>query len=140
MIWGKHDLISNSTDDYAVNFPHQIHQNFDNYQDTILLIDKGEKQVSSTVGHNLMHGHPFASQRFEQANDNLSKIKDVLISGDVDAFIQIVESEALTLHAMMMTSLPYSDPLHRQALALAPVLRKPFSRAQLSALIRTEAA
>jgi diphosphomevalonate decarboxylase len=28
-------------------------------------------------------------------------------TGDLDAFIQIVESEALTLHAMMMTSLPY---------------------------------
>ncbi|NVO57770.1 PAS-domain containing protein [Rhodobacteraceae bacterium B1Z28] len=40
---------------------------------------------------------------------------------------------------ILMTSLPYSDPLHRQALAMAPVLRKPFTRAQLSALIRTEA-
>lgn len=44
------------------------------------------------------------------------------------------------LACILMTSLPYSDPLHRQALAIAPVLRKPFSRAQLSALIRTEAA
>jgi diphosphomevalonate decarboxylase len=26
---------------------------------------------------------------------------------DLDAFIKIVESEALTLHAMMMTSMPY---------------------------------
>jgi len=41
---------------------------------------------------------------------------------------------------ILMTSLPYSDPLHRQALTMAPVLRKPFTRAQLSALIRTEAA
>ena len=39
-----------------------------------------------------------------------------------------------------MTSLPNSDPLHQQALALAPVLQKPFSQAQLSALIQTEAA
>ena len=44
------------------------------------------------------------------------------------------------LPCILMTSLPYSDPLHRQALTLAPVLRKPFTRAQLSALIRTEAA
>ncbi|CUJ98012.1 Blue-light-activated protein [Ruegeria denitrificans] len=44
------------------------------------------------------------------------------------------------LTCILMTSLPYSDPLHRQALTLAPVLRKPFTRAQLSALIRTEAA
>ncbi|WP_082029780.1 PAS-domain containing protein [Ruegeria sp. ANG-S4] len=44
------------------------------------------------------------------------------------------------LACILMTSLPYSDPLHRKALNLAPVLRKPFSQEQLSALIRTEAA
>ncbi|WP_425044989.1 PAS-domain containing protein [Primorskyibacter sp. S87] len=40
---------------------------------------------------------------------------------------------------ILMTSLPLSDPLHREALAHRPVLRKPFTRAQLGALIRTEA-
>ncbi|TMV04796.1 response regulator [Ruegeria sediminis] len=44
------------------------------------------------------------------------------------------------LPCILMTSLPLSDPLHREALAQGPVLRKPFSRAQLSALIRIEAA
>ena len=39
--------------------------------------------------------------------DNLSKLIDIFKSGDLNAFIQIVESEALTLHAMMMTSMPY---------------------------------
>jgi diphosphomevalonate decarboxylase len=72
-----------------------------------LLVDKGEKQVSSTVGHNLMYGHPYAQNRFKQANDNLSKLSKILQKGDLKGFIEIVESEALTLHAMMMTSLPY---------------------------------
>ncbi|WP_298849068.1 PAS-domain containing protein [uncultured Ruegeria sp.] len=44
------------------------------------------------------------------------------------------------LSCILMTSLPNSDPLYQRALALAPVLRKPFSQAQLSALIQTEAA
>ena len=34
-------------------------------------------------------------------------MKVVLENGNLDEFIKIVESEALTLHAMMMTSLPY---------------------------------
>ncbi len=106
-VWGVHDEIEASSDAYAVKFPDKIHQVFETYQDTILLIDKGEKQVSSTVGHDLMHGHPFAIKRFEQATHNISKLKDVLISGDLKSFIEVVESEALTLHAMMMTSLPY---------------------------------
>ncbi len=106
-VWGGHKDIEGSTNEYAIKFPYQIHEVFNKYQDTILLVDKGEKQVSSSVGHDLMHGHPFAIKRFEQANENIAKLKTILISGDIDAFIEVVESEALTLHAMMMTSLPY---------------------------------
>ncbi len=105
--WGNHDEISGSSDLFGVEFPNLIHENFKNYQDTILLVDKGEKQVSSTVGHDLMYNHPFAERRFEQAHENLSKMKTVLENGNLDEFIAIVESEALTLHAMMMTSMPY---------------------------------
>ncbi len=107
VVWGNHAEIAESSDLFGVEFPNEIHPNFANYQDTILLVDKGEKQVSSTVGHDLMHHHPFAERRFEQAHENLSKIKAVLENGNLDEFIQIVESEALTLHAMMMTSMPY---------------------------------
>lgn len=105
--WGNSESISGSSDLFGVEFPNAIHQNFQNYQDTILLVDKGEKQVSSTVGHDLMHNHPFAERRFEQAHENLSKLKGVLENGNLEEFIKIVESEALTLHAMMMTSMPY---------------------------------
>ncbi|MFO7674408.1 MAG: diphosphomevalonate decarboxylase [Lutibacter sp.] len=107
IVWGNHPEIEGSSDLFGVPFPYKIHDNFKNYQDTILLVDEGEKQVSSTVGHNLMHNHPFAKQRFQQANSNISKISKVLQSGDLSAFIAIVESEALSLHAMMMTSNPY---------------------------------
>ena len=106
VVWGNHTEINGSSDLFGVEFS-EIHSNFKNYQDTILLVDKGEKQVSSTVGHDLMHNHPYAERRFAQAHENLSKIKAILSSGNVAEFIKIVESEALTLHAMMMTSMPY---------------------------------
>lgn len=107
VVWGEHPQIGKATNLYGVPYPYTVHKNFENYQDTILLVDKGEKQVSSTVGHNLMHDHPFAEQRFKQANENLSKLIPVLKSGDLSEFISIVESEALSLHAMMLTSHPY---------------------------------
>ncbi|RLJ61533.1 diphosphomevalonate decarboxylase [Lacinutrix venerupis] len=107
VVWGKHNNIDGSSDLFGIKYPYQVHDNFKNYQDTILLVDKGEKQVSSTVGHNLMHGHPFAQERFKEAEENITKIKGILESGDLKAFIALVESEALTLHAMMMTSMPY---------------------------------
>ncbi len=118
VIWGKHDLIPSSTNLFGVPTPFQLHTVFENYQDTILLVDKGEKQVSSSVGHNLMHNHPFAANRFEQAHQNLSKLVAVLKNGDLDTFIEIVESEAITLHAMMMTSLPYFVLMKPNTLAI----------------------
>ena len=107
IVWGQHAHVSESSDLYGVPTPGTIHPVFHNFQDTILLVDKGEKQVSSTVGHDLMVGHPFAEQRFLQAHANLHKMLEILKNGDLQQFIEIVESEALTLHAMMMTSLPY---------------------------------
>ncbi|MEP0263680.1 diphosphomevalonate decarboxylase [Dokdonia sp.] len=107
IVWGGHKEIEHSSDLFGTQYPYEIHANFLEYQDTILLVDKGEKQVSSTVGHGLMHGHAFADARFSQAYDNLSQMKTIFKSGDLDAFIALVESEALTLHAMMMTSHPY---------------------------------
>jgi len=107
VVWGNHQNSKGSSDLFGVEFPHKIHENFINYQDTILLVDKGEKQVSSTVGHDLMHNHPFAEKRFAQAHENLDALIKIFESGNLTEFIKIVESEALTLHAMMMTSFPY---------------------------------
>lgn len=107
VVWGAHPEIKGSSDLFGVKFSDEVHPVFNNYQDVILLVDKGEKQVSSTVGHGLMHNHPFAENRFLQANENLSKMTKILQNGDLKAFVNLVESEALTLHAMMLTSNPY---------------------------------
>jgi len=107
VVWGNQANIKRSSDEYGIEFPYAIHENFKNYQDTILLVDKDEKQVSSTVGHDLMHNHPFAERRFAQAHENLDKLISIFENGNLDEFIKIVESEALTLHSMMMTSMPY---------------------------------
>ena len=107
VVWGEHPAITGSSDEYGITYPLPVHEVFQNYQDTILLIDRGQKQVSSTVGHNLMHGHPFAEARFAQANEHINQLVSSFASGDLDHFMEVVESEALTLHAMMQTSIPY---------------------------------
>ncbi len=107
VVWGETPSIEGSSNQYGISFPGEIHPVFQNYQDTILLVDKGEKQVSSTVGHELMHGHPLAQNRFDQAHEHLAQLKAIFASGNLEHFIALVESEALTLHAMMMTSQPY---------------------------------
>jgi len=104
--WGIHPRITNSSDLYGVVHSDSVHPIFASYRDTVLLVDRGQKEVSSTLGHNLMNGHPFSEQRFLQAQDNLAELVTALAEGDVNTFVRIVELEALTLHAMMMTSDP----------------------------------
>src|SRR5690606_2410811 len=107
VVWGEHPEIDGSSNLFGTKYPFKIHENFLNYQDCILLVDKGEKQVGSSIGHDLMLDHLFAEQRFRQAKENLSKLISVFKTGNLPEFIKIVESEALTLHAMMLTSIPY---------------------------------
>lgn len=105
--WGEHNEITGSTNLYGIPYPYEVDQVFKSYQDTILLVHKGQKSVSSTVGHDLMHNHPFAQNRFGQAHENLIRLRSIFAEGNLKDFIEVVESEALTLHAMMMTSIPY---------------------------------
>lgn len=105
--WGEHNQIMGSTNLYGIPYPYEVNEVFKSYQDTILLVHKGQKSVSSTVGHDLMHNHPFAQNRFGQAHENLIRLRSIFAEGNLKDFIEVVESEALTLHAMMMTSIPY---------------------------------
>lgn len=106
--WGAHPAIPDSSDLYAVPLPQaNIHSVFHDFRDTVLLVEKASKSVSSSAGHALMKGHPFAAARFLQAGEHTAKLLDILRAGDVTGFGALAESEALTLHAMMMTADPY---------------------------------
>lgn len=114
--WGSSESFEDSSNFYGTAINSEIHSVFKNYRDTILLIDKGQKKVSSTVGHNLMNNHLYAATRFKQAHENTALLKSILASGDLDAFVSLVESEALTLHALMMASSPYFILMHPNTL------------------------
>ena len=106
-IWGNNHFFQKSSDYYAIKYPNKIHDAFNEICDSILIVDKGKKEVSSTIGHQLMEGHSFSNDRLNQVEMNMGKLKNALENGDYNTFIEIVELEALSLHAMMMTSSPY---------------------------------
>ena len=107
VVWGETQEVAGSSDLFAVQYPMaEIHPVFRNFNDWVLLIHEGEKSVSSTVGHGLMNTNPYAERRFQEAHENFANLKPILKNGDMTAFIQLVEHEALTLHAMMMMSEP----------------------------------
>ena len=106
-LWGKTDAFKESSDLYAVNISHEVDKIFLDYNNTILIIDPGQKVISSSLGHELMNKNPFSKKRFEIAKNNTQRLKDILKSGELDDFITITESEALMIHSLMLSSDPY---------------------------------
>ena len=53
-----------------------------------------------------MEGNPYAEARYTQAENHLLTLVETLNTGDLVNFGNIVEEEALSLHALMMTSKP----------------------------------
>ncbi len=103
-LWGKHPDIRESSDDYAISLQSEIHPLFQAMNDDILIVNPAAKSVSSSAGHSLMDEHSFRESRIQQASARAKKMITALHTGDMDTFIHITEQEALTLHALMMSS------------------------------------
>lgn len=99
--WGKSHL-AGSSDEYAT--PFKVHPELNHLLDTVLVIDSKEKKVSSRAGHGRMNEHFFAQARFKQADANFASCVEGMQSGDFELVGKILEAEALSLHAMMLTS------------------------------------
>ena len=105
-LWGETAKVKGSSDEHAIPFENEIHKTFKKYQNSILIASSAEKKVSSRVGHALMKTNPFAKARFKQANENIAEMISALKTGDIEKFGIITETEAMTLHALMMCSSP----------------------------------
>ncbi len=105
-IWGKTSEFADASDEFGASAESILHDDFKNFHDDILIVSAAEKPVSSRAGHALMEGNPFAEPRYLQARQRLRDLIPALKSGDVEKFGQICENEALTLHALMMSSQP----------------------------------
>lgn len=103
-VWGQSEFVSNSSDEIAINYANNIDADLLELGDAILITSSESKKVSSSMGHNLMNTHPYANSRYKQANENLGKLLSALTSNDEQLFVDVVENEALSLHALMMSS------------------------------------
>lgn len=117
-LWGHSEAHPESSDLYAIPFSDHCHPVFHSFHDDILIVSNKEKSVSSRAGHQLMENNPYAENRYAQASRHTRQLSDALQTGDLALFGEIAESEALTLHALMMASNPPFILLQPHTLAL----------------------
>ncbi|MGD9929119.1 MAG: diphosphomevalonate decarboxylase [Mangrovibacterium sp.] len=121
--WGKSAALPGSTDCYALPVSKNIHDCYFRLCDAVLLVDSAKKKVSSSAGHELMNNHPFRDARVQQANNNIESLLRVMQTDDRLRFLEIVENEALSLHALMMSSTPSFVLLKPESLQIIEKIR-----------------
>ncbi|MEX1099366.1 MAG: hypothetical protein WEB87_03000, partial [Bacteriovoracaceae bacterium] len=92
-------------DEKAVHIDN-IHPKFYDLKDAILVVSSAVKSVASSAGHSLMQDHPYANGRIEQAKNNCLKVLEFLEEGAIWELGAVIEEEALSLHALMLSSNP----------------------------------
>ena len=122
-MWGELKGFDAASNFYAIPMADDVHDVFKTYQNSILIASRGEKPVSSRAGHQLMEGNIYAENRYEQARNRCANLADILKTGDLNAFGELLEDEALTLHALMMCSKPSYTLMRPNSLAMIEKVR-----------------
>ncbi len=94
--------------------------------DVIALLSTEHKATGSTEGHGLADSSPLQTARVATAADRLERCKAALLARDFDALAEVVELDAVTMHAVMMTSTPplfYWEPLTLAIVKAVPAWR-----------------
>lgn len=121
--WGTSNHITEASDLYAIPYS-DIHEVYKTFHDDVLIVSAEKKSVSSSAGHQLMETNVFASSRYEQADKHMGRLLNLMKGNDLNAWGEIVENEAMTLHALMMCSNPSYVLMKPETLTVIEELRR----------------
>jgi len=74
--------------------------------DVVAIVSTDKKDVSSTAGQKLVSSSPFFQTRLQNIKIKLERAKQLLTEKNFPLFGELLEAEALELHAIMLTSRP----------------------------------
>lgn len=74
--------------------------------DVVVILTEEQKDVSTTEGQRLATSSPFYAIRLDKIKAKIAKIKTYIKTKNFNKFGEIIEAEALELHAIMLTSHP----------------------------------
>ncbi len=75
-------------------------------RDVVVVIDEGEKRVSSTEGHTTAQTSPFYQTRLSKIKDKIVTAKAAIAAKNFPQLGELVEAEALEFHSILLTSTP----------------------------------
>lgn len=94
---------TDSQSSYAISLFPADHWNI---ADVIAVTATEKKDISTTKGQERADSSPFFFERLRRIDEKIARVKEYIAARDFERFGEIVESEALELHAIMLTSTP----------------------------------
>lgn len=95
-----------------------------NIVDVVAIISQDKKDISSTEGQKNTQTSPFFKTRLLNIDKKISSLKKSLENKNFTQFGQLVESEALELHAIMLTSTPSLIYWQPESIKLMKLVKK----------------
>ena len=118
-LWGESP---EGSDEYAVPVTN-IHKTFKTYRDSILFVSSKVKTTPSRTGHKSMDTHPYKQQRYKLAKERANHVLTLLKEGNENALGDMLEQEAMELHALAATATPSCLYMEPEALRLIRLIR-----------------
>ena len=92
-----------SEDSYALSLHKPEHWDI---VDIVAVVNVGPKDVPTSEGQKSARTSPFFQVRLKHMTEKIKRMKQLVQTKDFQAFGELVEEEALELHAIMLTSVP----------------------------------
>lgn len=74
--------------------------------DVVAIVSKNKKEIATSQGQKLAQSSPFFSVRLKRIKEKIQLLKKYMAEKNFKLFGELVEQEALELHAIMLTSTP----------------------------------
>ena len=75
--------------------------------DVVAVVSTGKKEVPTSKGHQLAQSSPFMKVRLFNMNKKNQQVKEFIKQKKFSKFGELIEAEALELHAIMLTQIPH---------------------------------
>lgn len=92
--------------------------------DVVAIVSREKKDIPSTEGQKLINTSPFFQTRLSNIKNKIEKIKKFIKNKKFKEFGEMLEAEALELHAIMLTSMPSLIYLMPNSLLLMKLVKK----------------
>lgn len=93
----------NDQTSHAVQIADQNHWDL---VDIVALIDFDKKKISSSLGHELADTSPYFETRITEMQSRIKQCREAIIKKDLEKLGMAIEQDAISMHAVMMTSRP----------------------------------